>query len=102
MNVLVDTGASLSVFPLQAAEHAELDRPRFSNLWIQYGSERVPAYRVKCFVVLFGRRLEIDVAFVERLDAPFGLLGRKTVFNRFTEVAFSEGRPDAHMRFEWQ
>lgn len=101
VNVLIDSGALLSVFPIHAAESAEIDLPRHPNQRIEYGVGGSWAYRVRSYVALFGRRIAIDIAFVERLEAPFGILGRKGVFSQFHEIAFLERRPDAHTRFAW-
>ena len=42
-----------------------------------------------------------DVVFVERLEFPYALLGRRGVFAQFREVAFIEKSNPPRVEFRW-
>ena len=99
LDVLVDTGATFSVFPNRAAEDVGLPLPRSPNFPLRFGSSVLPGRRTTAYVELDGRRFRTDVVFVERLLFRFALLGRRGIFARFREVAFLERRPSPAVEF---
>lgn len=90
MIALVDTGAVYSVFPISAAHDAGIGLAARANFEVQYGSGKEPGWLAKAYIEIDGRRWATEIVFVERLDFPYGLLGRRGVFNQFNEVAFTE------------
>ena len=55
--------------------------------------------RVRAYIELEQRRWGAEIVFVERLDLPYGLLGRRGVFAQFNEVAFLERIQPARSNF---
>jgi len=50
---------------------------------------------------LLQRRFDVEVVFVERLELPYALLGRRGIFAQFNRVAFIEKSSPAHIEFQW-
>lgn len=98
---VVDSGALYSVFPLRAAEDAGLSLPAAANCPIQYGGSVTLGRRVRAYIELEQRRWGAEIVFVERLDLPYGLLGRLGVFAQFNEVAFLERIQPARIELRW-
>lgn len=93
VRALIDSGAVFSVFPLRAAEDAEIRLPSTPNHRTQFGGSSSPAWRQAVAVELQGQRWRMEVVFVEHLELPYALLGRIGVFARFNEVVFIEKSP---------
>lgn len=87
---MIDSGATHPIFPMKAAEDAGIVLPRNANFWIQYGGSRTDARKVDAALMLRDFRWRAEVAFVERLDFRYALLGRIGVFAQFNEVVFLE------------
>lgn len=99
IDVLVDSGAEYSVFPKKAADDAGLELPRFPNERVRFGASVEPAWKTQVYFDLEAWHLRADVFFVERLQFPYGLLGRRGVFARFCEVAFVESATTPRVEF---
>ena len=97
----VDSGALYSVFPLRAAEDAGLVLPTVANFPIQYGGSVTLGRRVRAYIELEYRRWSTEIVFVEKLDLPYGLLGRRGVFGQFNEVAFLEKIRTPRVELRW-
>jgi len=98
---LLDTGAFYSVFPTRVAEDVGLPLPKSPNFPIQYGGSVAYGRRIRCHIELEQRRLDTEIVFVERLDFPFGLLGRRSIFSRFNEVVFLERVRTPRVELRW-
>lgn len=96
-----DTGAVYTVFPIRAAEDVGLKLPKAANFRIQYGGSACPGWRVRAYIELENRRLDTEIVFVERLDLPYGLLGRRGIFSRFNEIAFLESVKTPRVELRW-
>jgi hypothetical protein len=59
----------------------------------------IPAKLVKIPIEIAGRRRFAEVAFSDRLNVGFNLLGRKDVFDGFDEVIFRESRREVELRW---
>lgn len=90
VTALVDTGAVYCFFPVSAAHDAGIQLPTRSNFEVHYGSGKEPGWLTRAYIEIDRRRWETEIVFVERLDFPYGLLGRRGVFNQFNEVTFTE------------
>lgn len=88
--VMIDSGATHPIFPQSAADELGINLAGGHDFPIQYGGSRTPGRLVEAVIEIGGSRFRVDAAFVEKLDFPYGLLGRRSVFARFTEVAFLE------------
>jgi len=87
---LVDTGAMHSIFPESAAEDAGIDLSKATLYEISYGASKTMGRLVQTYVEIAHHRFRLEIVFAERLILGFALLGRKTFFNQFNEVAFIE------------
>jgi hypothetical protein len=90
VRALVDSGAVYSVFPMKAAEDAGIILMGGQRMSLQYGGSTEPGMKVSVYLLLSGRRHRADVVFVERLEFPYGLLGRTGLFAQYNEVCFLE------------
>jgi hypothetical protein len=59
----------------------------------------IPAKLIKLPIEIGGRRRIAEVAFSDRLNIGFNLLGRKDVFEGFDEVIFREVRREVELRW---
>lgn len=90
IQAVVDSGAVRPIFPLKAAEDAGIDLSKAHLHPIQFGAARTRGWiaPVRLDFGEDGPQLDTSVVFVERLELPYGLLGRVGFFDRFNEVAF--------------
>ena len=97
---LVDSGAVYSVFSQKAAEDAEIVLPRVKNFRLQYGGSEDWGWKMRVWLSLRETKWSADIVFVERLSFRYALLGRRSVFAQFNEVAFLEkiGTPRVEFR----
>jgi hypothetical protein len=101
VDVRLDSGADMPILPQHAAEDAKLILPAHPNVWIQYGGSKVPARRIQATMLIGTHRFRPDVAFVEKLEFPYGLLGRIGVFSQFNEVVFLEKLANPRIELRW-
>lgn len=59
----------------------------------------IPAGLVKLPIEIGGRRTIAEVAFSDRLNIGFNLLGKKDIFEGFDEVIFREARREVELRW---
>ena len=89
--VLIDSGAEYTILPSSIAVDAGLDVPPQPNFRIQYGGSQSQGFKIRTYFEIGSDILNADIVYVEEPPQfPYGLLGRKGVFNRYNEVAFSE------------
>lgn len=101
VTAVIDSGAVYPVFPERAAEDAGITLRRVRNFPVQYGGGLSAGTLARVYIELAGRRWETDVVFVEGLDLPYALLGRRGVFARFNEVAFLERVRTPRIELRW-
>jgi hypothetical protein len=101
VTALIDSGAVYPVFPERAAEDAGITLPKVRRFTVQYGGGTSAGTLARVYIELVGRRWETDIVFVERLDPPYALLGRRGVFARFNEIAFLERVPTPRVELRW-
>ena len=99
--VLIDSGAVYSVFPRKTADDAGISLLPYPNHVVQFGSSTVYGRRTPVHLVLRGLRWSADVVFVDRLEFPYGLLGRYQVFTQFNEIAFLEKIAVPSVELRW-
>ena len=98
VEVVLDSGADYSIFPVEKAEVAGIPLPLSPNFRIQYGGACSFGRKATVFIELSSNtRLETDVFFVKQLPFPHALLGRYGVFNQFNEIAFLEKQKTPRM-----
>lgn len=101
VRVLVDSGATDTVLPLNVAIDAGFEIPERLTPQVQYGGSQANGVEINTYFEIGGRRLSADFKYVEKLEFPYGLLGRRGVFNKFNEVAFSERPKCPLVEFRW-
>ena len=99
---VVDTGTMYPVFPQKVAEDAGLSLSTVPKTFrIQYGRNDDFGRLVRTHIELEQQRFDTEIVFVERLAFPYGLLGRRGVFSRFSEVVFLEKVRPPRVELRW-
>jgi len=95
----VDSGASFSVFNFELAKELEIDLKNARNQYFIVGDGgSIPSKLVTIPVQIGAEKFLSKVAFSERLNIGFNLIGRKGVFEYFDEVVFSEKAREVSFR----
>ena len=96
----LDSGAFYSIFKINVAAELGLDLSRAKErMFVVADGSFIPAKLVKLPVDVGGRRKIAEVAFSDRLNIGFNLLGRKDIFESFDEVIFRESRKEIELRW---
>lgn len=101
VRAVLDSGAVRPIFPRTAAEDAGIALPTRTDHVIQYGGGRTNCVLFRSQLVLGDFRWSADVSFVDRLELPYALLGRRGVFSQFNEVKFLEKTLPARIELIW-
>jgi hypothetical protein len=97
----VDSGATVSIFSMDIAESINLNLKNALQQYFVVGDGSfIPAKVMKMTVQIGDEKFISDISFSEKLNIGFNLLGRKGIFEHFTEVAFSERKKE--VIFRWQ
>lgn len=96
----LDSGAFYSVFKMSVANELGLDISRAKErMFMVADGSFIPARLVKLPIDICGNRRIAEVAFSDRLNIGFNLLGRKDIFAAFDEVIFRESRREVELRW---
>ena len=96
----LDSGAFYSIFKISVAAELGLDISRAKErMFVVADGSFIPAKLIKLPIEIGGRRKIAEVAFSDRLNIGFNLLGRKDVFEGFDEVIFREARREVELRW---
>ncbi|HEY5599513.1 MAG TPA: hypothetical protein VIK48_02380 [Candidatus Manganitrophaceae bacterium] len=96
----LDSGAFYSIFKISVAAELGIDLSRAKErMFVVADGSFIPAKLVKLPVEVGGRRKIAEVAFSDRLNIGFNLLGRKDIFESFDEVIFRESRKEIELRW---
>ncbi len=96
----LDSGAFYSIFKIGVAAELGLDISRAKErMFVVADGSFIPAKLIKFPIEIGGRRKIAEVAFSDRLNIGFNLLGRKDVFEGFDEVIFREARREVELRW---
>lgn len=87
----VDSGAFYSIFRIEILELLQLrkDQGRLKMLKAADGNF-IPGYLFRLPLQIADVKIRAVVAFSDKLNVGFNILGRQTVFSSFEEVAFNE------------
>lgn len=87
----VDSGAFYSIFRIEVLQTLQLrkEQGRLKMLKAADGNP-IPGYLFRLPVQIGDVRMRALVAFSDKLNVGFNLLGRQTIFSCFDEVAFNE------------
>jgi len=96
----LDSGAFYSIFKISIAAELGLNISRAKErMFVVADGSFIPAKLIKLPIEIGGRRKIAEVAFSDRLNIGFNLLGRKDVFEGFDEVIFREARREVELRW---
>jgi hypothetical protein len=99
MRAVVDSGATHPFFLESFAHDAGIDLTRAREMPVTFGGSVTVGKLVEVYIEIVGRRLRIEACFVEDIKLGYALLGRRTVFGQFNEVAFVERGPRPYVEF---
>ena len=101
VEAFVDSGATISVFSYEIAEELNLSLESGRELYLVVGDGGFIPSRVLRIPLRIGDEKFVgDVAFSQKLNVGFNLLGRKDVFEHFQEVAFRERAREVWFRLK--
>jgi predicted aspartyl protease len=96
----LDSGAFYSIFKIGLAAQLGLDLSRAKErMFVVADGSFIPAKIVKVPVEIGARRKIAEIAFSDRLNIGFNLLGRKDIFEAFDEVIFRESSRQVEVRW---
>jgi hypothetical protein len=96
----LDSCAFYSIFKIGVAAQLGLDLSRAKErMFVVADGSFIPARIMKVPIEIAGKRKIADVAFSDRLNIGFNLLGRKDVFDAFDEVVFRESSREVKVRW---
>ena len=98
LQVLIDSGATEPIFPLSVAEEIGLDMFGAPTL-VHFGGGNSLAWRKPIQILLHGQRLDVTVSFAKDYYLRYGMLGRRGVFDKFSEVAFIDRGDEPRAEF---
>ncbi|MBI5181910.1 MAG: hypothetical protein HZA06_03235 [Nitrospirae bacterium] len=96
----VDSGATFSIFSMDIAKTLMLNLKNASEHYFVVGDGSfIPARVIKIPIHIGDKRIIADIAFSEKLNIGFNLLGRKDIFEYFDEIAFNERKKEVIFRW---
>lgn len=96
----LDSGAFYSIFKMGVAAELGLDLSwAKARMFVVADGSFIPARLAKIPVEIGSRRWIAEVAFSDRLNVGFNLLGRKDIFEAFEEVMFRETGREVELRW---
>ncbi len=96
----LDSGAFYSIFKIGVAAQLGVDLSRAKErMFVVADGSFIPARIMKMPIEIGGKRKIADIAFSDRLNIGFNLLGRKDVFDAFDEVVFKESSREVEVRW---
>ncbi len=85
----VDSGATFSIFNIDIAKSLTLNLENAREQFFVVGDGSfIPAKVIKIPLEIGNEKIIADIAFSEKLNIGFNLLGRKGIFEHFDEIAF--------------
>ncbi len=97
----VDSGATFSIFSIDVAKSLMLDlKDAREQFFVVGDGSFIPAKVIKIPVEIGNEKIKADIAFSEKLNIGFNLLGRKGIFEHFDEIAFNEKRKEVIFRLK--
>lgn len=101
VQAVFDSGAFEPMFHIGVADDAGISLTRSALVTVQYGGSTTLGRRTRVHIELEQHRFDTDILFVERLDFPYGLLGRRGIFSQFNEVVFLEKVYPPRVELRW-
>lgn len=97
----VDSGATFSVFNIEVAKELRLNLRNAREQYLVVGDGGlIPSKLIKISVQIGNEKFISDIAFSERLNIGFNLIGRQGIFEHFDEVVFKEKTKEVLFRLK--
>ncbi len=97
----VDSGATYSIFSMDIAKTLMLNLENARKQYFVVGDgSSIPAKVIKIPIRIGEEKFLSDLAFSEKLNIGFNLLGRKGIFEYFDEIVFKEKKKE--IIFRWR
>jgi predicted aspartyl protease len=97
----VDSGATFSVFSHEIAKELRINLKNAREQYLVVGDGGfIPSRVIKIPVQIGSEKFISDIAFSERLNIGFNLIGRQGIFEYFDEVIFNEKRKEVSFRWK--
>ena len=95
----VDSGATYSIFEFEILKDLEIDISDSQRYMFVVGDGSfIPGEVVRIPVQIGEHKFFAQVAFSEKQNVGFNLLGRKSIFEEFQEVIFRENQKEIEFR----
>ena len=95
----VDSGATYSIFEFEILKDLNIDMSDSKEYMFVVGDGSfIPAKVIEIPVQIGEQKFTAPVAFSEKLNVGFNLLGRKGIFEEFQEVIFKEKQREVEFR----
>jgi hypothetical protein len=97
----VDSGATFSVFSYEIAKELRINLKDAREQYLVVGDGGfIPSRLIKIPVQIGSEKFISDIAFSERLNIGFNLIGRHGIFEYFDEVVFNEKVKEVSFRWK--
>jgi len=90
----VDSGATYSIFEINLLEllNLKIEQAMRKEMFVVGDGSFIPGWIFRLSIEIGGYKFKADIAFSDRLNVGFNLLGRKDIFEKFKEISFQEKR----------
>ncbi|PIV57150.1 hypothetical protein COY52_10400 [Candidatus Desantisbacteria bacterium CG_4_10_14_0_8_um_filter_48_22] len=96
----VDSGATYSIFDLKLAEILAFDlKTARKQMFVVGNGGFIPGYIINIYMQIAECRFKTDVAFSDKLNVGFNLIGRKGIFENFSEIIFRENKKEIEFKY---
>jgi len=97
----IDSGATFSVFNYEIAGELKISLKDAREQYLVVGDGGfIPSRLIKIPVQIGSEKFISDIAFSEKLNIGFNLIGRQGIFEYFDEVAFNEKAKEVSFRWK--
>ncbi|MEW6102942.1 MAG: hypothetical protein AB1630_03850 [bacterium] len=101
LEAYIDSGAYMSIFDVEFAFALGLEvKSERKQMFIVGDGSFIPGYVFNLPMQIGEHKFISPVAFSDKLNVGFNLLGRKGIFDHFEEIIFREKREEVEFRYE--
>jgi len=97
----IDSGATFSVFNYEIAKELKISLKDARGQYLVVGDGGfIPSKVIKIQIQIGSEKFISDIAFSEKLNIGFNLIGRQGIFEYFDEVVFNEKKKEVSFRWK--
>ncbi|MEW5767873.1 MAG: hypothetical protein AB1797_09660 [bacterium] len=101
LEAYIDSGAYMSIFDLEFAFVLKLEiKSARKQMFIVGDGSFIPGYVFNLPIQIGEHKFIFEVAFSDKLNIGFNLLGRRGIFDQFEEIIFREKKQEVEFRYE--